>query len=242
MSIQLYEAGILGGNAPVVTPQTYTAAMLALTPQGFWKLDEVAGVVAADSSGNARDGVYVGAPTFGQPSLVRTIARSTNFNGSTQRVTVAPNVAFAPGAAFTMGVWKKSAAFTANSVLMGRGVTGGDLFVLFHNGGFGLWAAIGHAGSYEIADGMVVANDGFRHLYAMRWTNGGTVDLLVDGGLVASVPSVLALADPVASPLIMAGITDFVGHAFGVGDESCGFFLNYAISNGQFADLWTAGK
>lgn len=219
----------------------YQLAILALGPAGFWKLDETSGIVAADSSGNARDGVYVNTPVLGGPPLVRTINHSAHFDGVTSTMQVPPNVAFAPGTAFSMMLWKQSIINTANSPLMARGVTGGDIFLIYHNGGTGLWAVIGHAGAYEIADAGVVADDGERHLYGMRWTFGGSVDLLVDGLMVASLPSVLALADPVASPLVMGGAENFFGINFIDADESCGAFLNYAITDRQFADLYAAG-
>lgn len=240
MAVQLYEAGILGGGREVATPQTYTAAMLALGPSGFWKLDEAAGLVAADSSGNGRDGAYVNAPTLGGPSLVRTIARSAHFDGISQVMSVPPNVAFAPGTAFTMGLWSKSTV--VNAALMGRGFTGSDLYVIYRNGGNGVWGAVAHAGVYEIADAGVIADDGFRHLYAIRWRSGISIDLLIDGGLAATLPSTIALAEPAAFPLLMGGISDFFGFNFIDADQNCGFFLNYAITDAQFLSLWDAGK
>ncbi len=37
-----------------------SAAVMALSPLGYWKLDETSGTTATDSSGNARHGAYVG--------------------------------------------------------------------------------------------------------------------------------------------------------------------------------------
>jgi hypothetical protein len=44
---------------------TLAAEILADSPLGFWKLDEASGTVAADSSGNGRDGTYTDAAMAG---------------------------------------------------------------------------------------------------------------------------------------------------------------------------------
>lgn len=48
------------------TPQSeaIAAAILALAPAGYWKLDETSGTQAADSSGNDRSGTYAGTCTL----------------------------------------------------------------------------------------------------------------------------------------------------------------------------------
>ena len=42
----------------IPTPASYDLAVLADTPSGYWKLQELAGATAVDSSGNGRDGTY----------------------------------------------------------------------------------------------------------------------------------------------------------------------------------------
>lgn len=51
-------AQIMGGRQ--TQSGTLPAAILALSPVGYWKLDEPSGTTAVDSSGNGRDGTYVG--------------------------------------------------------------------------------------------------------------------------------------------------------------------------------------
>jgi len=57
-------AGLAGGTSTAAGvgrstgPAVVAAAILARTPIAYWKLDETSGVVAADSSGNGRDGAY----------------------------------------------------------------------------------------------------------------------------------------------------------------------------------------
>lgn len=69
---------------------TYSSTILADAPLGYWRLGESSGTVAADSSGNARDGTYVNAPTLAQTGLnAGDAATSVSFNGTTQYVEIA---------------------------------------------------------------------------------------------------------------------------------------------------------
>src|SRR5207244_13065391 len=45
----------------------YELAVLADNPWGYWPLDDAAGAVATDRSGNGRNGAYAGAFLLGQP-------------------------------------------------------------------------------------------------------------------------------------------------------------------------------
>jgi hypothetical protein len=47
-----------------VSGSALDAAVLALSPLGYWKLDEPSGTTAVDSSGNGRDGTYSGTYTL----------------------------------------------------------------------------------------------------------------------------------------------------------------------------------
>lgn len=57
--------------------------ILALAPTAFWKLNEASGAIAADSSGNGRDGTYVNGPTLAQTSIIpNTSDTSVQFPGN----------------------------------------------------------------------------------------------------------------------------------------------------------------
>lgn len=47
-------------SAGATAPATVSQAILALSPLGYWKLDEPSGTTATDSSGNGRNGTYTG--------------------------------------------------------------------------------------------------------------------------------------------------------------------------------------
>lgn len=68
-------AGLVGvRRAPlvntVIASDRYSTAVLTKGPVGYWRLGEDAGPTAADASGNAYDGEYLGNPTFGQPGAI----------------------------------------------------------------------------------------------------------------------------------------------------------------------------
>lgn len=48
----------------------YVKAVLAKQPVGYWRLGETTGTTAVDSSGNGRDGEYVGAVALQQPGAI----------------------------------------------------------------------------------------------------------------------------------------------------------------------------
>jgi PKD repeat protein len=65
----------------------YGLAVTAQSPDLYWRLDETSGTIAADSSGNGRDGVYAGTFTLNQPSNVSgSTGASVKMNGSSGNV------------------------------------------------------------------------------------------------------------------------------------------------------------
>lgn len=54
--------GIVGSS--VAAQDALASAILALSPLGYWKLDETGGTTATDSSGNGRSGTYSGTYTL----------------------------------------------------------------------------------------------------------------------------------------------------------------------------------
>jgi hypothetical protein len=52
---------------------SYDSEVLADTPAGYWKLDETGGTIAADSSGNGRNGTYQGGVNLGKSPIIRAV-------------------------------------------------------------------------------------------------------------------------------------------------------------------------
>jgi len=84
-------------------PQSYRLQIMADAPFGYWRLGELTGTNAADSSGNGNNGRYSGGFTLGQPGLPPGVPGDTAvlFNGVNGRVAV-PNSATLNPANITM--------------------------------------------------------------------------------------------------------------------------------------------
>lgn len=83
----------------------YHDAIMADSPAGYWQLDETAGTVAADSSGNGQNGQYVNAPLLGQSGGVGD-DYGISLNGTSQVVNTTQTTTW-NSAAFTFEVWVK---------------------------------------------------------------------------------------------------------------------------------------
>lgn len=92
-------------DAPATMPCA-KRVLLAQAPVGYWRLDEVVGLVAKDSSGFARDGAIAGGVTLGTLGALPGDPTSAAmfFNGIDGKVTVPFNAAFS-SAAVTLGAW-----------------------------------------------------------------------------------------------------------------------------------------
>lgn len=77
-----------------ITP-TLPAAILALTPAGYWKQDEGSGTTATDSSGSAIHGAYTGITTW-IPSGIRDGKTYPLFDASSSVNTIPDNNAWSP--------------------------------------------------------------------------------------------------------------------------------------------------
>lgn len=63
---------VVGGPVrnTIVASDTYSSVVLTKAPVGYWRLGELAGPTAFDSSGNGYDGTYFGNPDFGQAGAI----------------------------------------------------------------------------------------------------------------------------------------------------------------------------
>lgn len=66
----------------------YGSAVQALGPAAHWRLDELSGTVAADSSGHGFNGTYVNTPTLGGEPLTTGGGRAVALNGTDEHVSV----------------------------------------------------------------------------------------------------------------------------------------------------------
>jgi Concanavalin A-like lectin/glucanases superfamily len=98
----------------------YSDAVLADSPLLYWRLNEVTPGTgsAADSSGNGRNGTYVGSPTGVAGLVINDTDLAVQFNGSSQWVTSTYNP-FAVGGTLTFECWWKRNTRTTNDCIWG---------------------------------------------------------------------------------------------------------------------------
>lgn len=95
---------------------SYSATVLALSPLGYWRLDETSGTTAADSSGNNHPETISGSPTLGVTGLIKNDPSTAYlFDGSTSQLV---STAFpTPALPFSVECWMKMPAGNASGAL-----------------------------------------------------------------------------------------------------------------------------
>ena len=97
-----YWAGV---SQVTATTPTYSSAVLADNPAGYWQLSDSTGTGAADSSGNNNAGSITGGFTLNQPGPAADGTSSIALNGSTGVISVASASTLNPTTAITMEAW-----------------------------------------------------------------------------------------------------------------------------------------
>lgn len=180
------------------------AAQLADSPLGLWPLQETSGSVAADESGNGRDGTYTGG-TLGA-AAIDGVGLSSYTTG---RVTIA------------YGSWMNTDSWTCEILVsstnganykspMGRnGVAAHGILWTWQAGG-ATNSFYGNAGTPTVSpDTATGVGTGTPYLLAAKWDKGaGTCSIWLDGVSIASASNSGASADkPVDSPLYLGDCT-----------------------------------
>lgn len=83
----------------------YSDVVLADSPLLYWRLGEGSGTAASDSSGNGRDGTYVGSPSWEAGALAADSDQAVALSGSGQYVS--SSYALTQGSSYTFEAWVK---------------------------------------------------------------------------------------------------------------------------------------
>ena len=86
--------------------KTYSQAVRADVPAVYWRFEETSGTVAADSSGNGRNGAYVGNPTLGA-ALSSPLGRAITLSHTSGDAVAQGAAPWARFSAFTLEAWIK---------------------------------------------------------------------------------------------------------------------------------------
>jgi hypothetical protein len=167
-----------------VVGQSNAFDVIAYTPSsglaGYWKLDEVVGTSASDSSGGGNDGTLVNGALWAAGK----IDGGLDFDGVDDYVDIANDSAFDLSAAVTVAAWIKVDTFTK---LWQSIVTKGDgTWRLMRNDATNNLKFSGTGLSPNGATGSVNVNDGLWH-HAVGVYDGSKMYLYIDGNEDASV-------------------------------------------------------
>jgi hypothetical protein len=174
-------------SIPAVPADSYGKAVYNAQPDLYWRLDELAGTTAADTSPNGNDGVYAGGYTQGQPSPVSgPIGTAVAFDGSSGTIGSAATVN--DPSTYTESAWFNTTTTHGGKIIgFGNQQSGNssnyDRHVYMENSGqltFGVWT-----GTTNTATSSSAYNDGKWHqMVATQGFDG--MKLYVDGQLVAT--------------------------------------------------------
>jgi hypothetical protein len=147
--------------------------VLADQPLAYWRLDELSGSVAKDSSGNHNDATYVGGVMLGAPgALAGDADTAATFDGITGFVTAGNKFGFAGLAQFSVEAWVTAASIpgyagilSKNDAVGGPPSEGFLVFVSPTDGDFGFQRLDGDNASSAISTASASATS-FLHVVA----------------------------------------------------------------------------
>ena len=131
LSLSAFSSGC-GAKTVVLTepaPQlTYVETVLADAPMAYWRLNDLSGLVAKDSTANARDAAYHATTVLAQPGPIHSDTASLSIldtdNGSTS--VLFANTFMTAGTNLTLEIWHKTTSDNINILFyVGNGASRG---------------------------------------------------------------------------------------------------------------------
>jgi hypothetical protein len=184
----------------------YSAAVLADSPYAYWRLDETSGTVAADSSGNGRNGNFVASPLLGQGgALAEAGNTAVRFNaGSAQYVDIPLAFGGVGWSEITVEVWVNLLGLTGNFQAMVSSTGTGFVHLQAYESG-GNNVVYGAPGSSFLPIVPPNANSGWHHV--VMTSKPGEQRLYLDGALIGSDTSAVNTVGLASSIRIGSGFS-----------------------------------
>lgn len=226
---------------------SWESAVLALSPDSYWKLDEAsAGPGAVDEIG-AANGTYDGAGiTYSEPSLVPTDAgTSVKFDDTVGgAVNISDIYDFAGTTSFTAIFWGKIETFNAGNghfAISKRTSTGPNGWYFAINApACTLTAGRVISGTFQEATHTVAEAtiEGNSHMYGIQY-DGTDISVIYDGALFGTAASAGSLSNH-AVALTLGKYSDGGGSTWDGWMDEVAIFTP-SLSTQNIADLYTAG-
>ena len=228
---------------------TYSAEVLADSPAAYYRLGEPSGTTMVDSSGNGRDGTYVGGGadlTLGATGLLTGDADTAISVGGagTGYGTLAPAAWMTSLTAITLEIWLNPANITGTRLLFGRtnlSTNNNNNYQAYLSQSSGnLRFTVRHGSTLtDYTTPSPVLTIGTR-VHVVGTYDGSHARLYVDGVKVLETASTGALS-PGTTVNLRIGRTDFAGsYAFGTLDEAAVYPV--ALSDERIARHYLAGR
>ena len=219
------------GNPSMVEGFSFTTAAPSSGLGGHWKLDEVSGSTAGDSSGNANNGALQNGPTW----TAGVVSGALNFDGVDDYVSIPNHPSLSPTTSITLSAWvnPRAPASGAIQMILGKysGASGGPYFLRIQGDGV---ARFGVAGTNLTGNRVLTAA---WNLVTATW-DGAQMRLYINGVLDVSVAKTGAMTDN--------GLNVAIGQLVGSGGAFNGFLddvrlYGLALSAQEVLDLYNAG-
>lgn len=171
---------------PAGTGTTYAAAVAAMLPIAYWKLDETSGTSMADSSGNSHAGTLGGSGTTlnSQPVIKGNTGKAPNFNGSGYVTAAHASLNFTPGTnPFSVSAWFRTTSSAVGVILSKTGGGTDRNFQIFTTSSSQNIAVYAGGGNNSFAAPRVLTDNIWHHVAV---TLSPTVGTLYLDGLVIS--------------------------------------------------------
>jgi glucose/arabinose dehydrogenase len=206
---------------------SYKNAVLANAPLAYWRLGEVSGTAAADASGNARPGTYVGGVALNKASATPSDPNpAVQLDGNDDNVIRNPFAGF-PTTAITAELWVKSSDTTKEAGIVSYAASSSaDEFQLRD------YRALRVYVKGTRVDTGIALNDGKWHHLAVTWTStGGAVRVYKDGALAFSnsVPVQAGATLTGGGALVLGQEQDAIGGGYEASQAYLGWMDEFAV-------------
>lgn len=228
-------------NPFLFAPASFVAAVVALGPTVYWKMNEGAGATTAiDYSGGGHDGTHIGGVTPNQTALLANGDKSYSFNGSSGYINLADGAYLDHQTAISGFCFIKTSA-TFNRALLDRdGGISNRGWQFRHNFGELSFVKIGGAGgTITVAEAGANVNNNAVHMVGFSY-DGANIKLIKDGAVIktgaaagnlpANVDSDLRFGVN-ASPGLTSWYSGLAGHA--------AYFAGRVLTDAEWANLYT---
>ena len=212
----------------------YADAVLADSPLGYWKLDEASGTTCADSSGNGRDLIYGGTPSFRNsgPPIVGGVSYAVGLDGVNGEGATAGYASWMLPTSFSLECWVRSTASAGYPAIFGvaNGRADSGQFVLYiRSGTIKATFTNTFAASSEVTTGSGMTDGNWRHVVVTHDSVSGSFILYINGSSVAS-NSRTGTPQSVSQPISIGGCGSTVDSNWFSGDIAHCAYYGAALS------------